>query len=78
MNKRVDELMSKAVKIIDDEKRRKYYHEIEKIVIDEAPWVFFWHKSSCSINQPWVKGFNASPLAVMEKWNTLYLTEKLS
>jgi peptide/nickel transport system substrate-binding protein len=72
-DKEVDEQLSEAVRTIDYKKRLKIYHRIEKKIIEEAPWVFFWHKSSCSIHQPWVKGYMPSPLAVMEKWDTISL-----
>ncbi len=76
-DKRVDELISKAVKTADKGQRKALYRLVEKIVIEEAPWVFFWHKYSCSIHQPWVKGYRASALAVMEKWNRLFLDRRL-
>lgn len=74
-NKRVDELISRAVKIMDDDERRTCYREIEKLITEEAPWVFFWHKSACRIHQPWLKGYSVPPLAVMEKGNTMYLSK---
>ena len=48
--------------------------EIEKLIIDDAPWVFSWHKSSCSVHQSWVNGYSVAPLAVMEKWNRVSLS----
>ncbi len=68
---RVDDLLSQAVKVMDVNKRSLMYEKIEEIIIDQAPWIFFWHKSSCAVCQPWVKGYSVTPIPVMEKWNDL-------
>jgi len=70
---RIDELISAAVRIMDEQERRTAYRRIEQLIIDQAPWVFFWHKASCAIHQPRVKGFTAAPLAVMETWDSVAL-----
>ena len=56
---------------MDVNKRSLMYEKIEEIIIDQAPWIFFWHKSSCAVCQPWVKGYSVTPIPVMEKWNDL-------
>jgi peptide/nickel transport system substrate-binding protein/oligopeptide transport system substrate-binding protein len=70
-NNRVDDLMFQAVKVLDDKKRSEMYKQIEEIIIDQAPWIFFWHKASVAVCQPWVKGYSVAPIPVMEKWNEL-------
>lgn len=74
-DQRVDQLISEAVKIMDPAKRRSVYRKIEALVIQEAPWVFFWHKSTCSIHQPWLRGTLMAPLAVMDKGNNMELVK---
>jgi len=73
-NKDIDGLLYQSVTIPDGEARRAAYRFIEKKIVREAPWVFFWHKSSCSIHRPRVQGYRVSPLASMEKWNEIYLS----
>jgi ABC-type transport system substrate-binding protein len=63
--------MFQAVKVMDDKKRSEMYKQIEEIIIDQAPWIFFWHKSSVAVCQPRVKGYSVAPIPVMEKWNEL-------
>jgi len=70
-NNRVDDLLFQAVKVLDDKKRSEMYKQIEEIIIDQAPWIFFWHKSSVAVCQPWVKEYFVAPIPVMEKWNEL-------
>ena len=74
-NKAVDGLIMQAVKTSNAVEREISYRAAEKIIIEEAPWIFFWHKSSCSINRPGVTGYSPAPLAVMEKWTNVRITQ---
>jgi len=42
-NVEVLELLNKAKKIINPEKRKEVYKEIQNIIVDDAPWVFIYH-----------------------------------
>ncbi len=66
-NAAVDALIDQTVKNPQRTQRLDQYRAIEKLIVREAPWVFFWHKAACGIHQPWVRGYQAVPLAVMEK-----------
>lgn len=74
-DEQVDALLSQAVKTIDYKKRKRLYSTIEELIIAKAPWIFFWHKDTCSVHRPAVMGYNPAPLAVMEKWTNIYLLE---
>ncbi len=67
-NENTDIMIEEAVEIMDKEKRKQMYRLIEKTVINEPPWIFLWHKVSCSIHRPNVKEYKIEPLAAMEKW----------
>jgi peptide/nickel transport system substrate-binding protein len=41
-NPKVDELLDKAALEVSSEKRVKFYQEFQKLVIDEAPWLFLY------------------------------------
>lgn len=41
-NAQVDKLLSAAESELDRAKRADMYHQAEKIVADEAPWIFLW------------------------------------
>lgn len=66
-NDKIDRRIEQAVTIGDPQKRAEAYADIERRIVDQAPWVFFWHKSVCSLHRPRVRGFSPQPLAVMEK-----------
>jgi peptide/nickel transport system substrate-binding protein/oligopeptide transport system substrate-binding protein len=39
----------------------------EEIIIKDAPWVFFWHKTDFTMRQPTLKGYKAYPIYSMDK-----------
>lgn len=66
-NERVDRLIELASRSRNDETRWKYYEEAERIIVEDAPWVFFWHKTDYIIIQPWLEDFTTYPVYSMDK-----------
>jgi ABC-type transport system substrate-binding protein len=64
---RFDVLIEQAVATADVRQRDALYAQCEHLIAEQAPWVFFWHKNSCSIQRPEVRGYRTTALAVMEK-----------
>lgn len=58
----VDKLLDEARSINDWSKREKLYHEAERIIIDDAPWIFLENEVQYKIVQPYVKGQQIHPL----------------
>ncbi len=58
----VDKMLDEARSTIDWSKREKLYHEAEKIIIDDAPWIFLENEVQYKIVQPYVKGQQIHPL----------------
>lgn len=44
-NKEADYLLSKAQETVNKEKRFALYRRIERIIVDDAPWIFLWYGS---------------------------------
>ncbi len=42
-NKEVDRLLIEAREIVDNGKRFAVYQQIERIILDDAPWIFLWY-----------------------------------
>lgn len=42
-NRHVDSMLIEAGRTIDDKKRFALYQKIERIIIDDAPWLFLWY-----------------------------------
>lgn len=57
-NARFDQLTNEARVETNPEKRRKMYQEAERIVVDEAPWLFIYHYTTEQLLQPYVRGYS--------------------
>ncbi|HEX8463885.1 MAG TPA: ABC transporter substrate-binding protein, partial [Abditibacterium sp.] len=66
-NPKVNEMLDKAGVETNLPRRLKMYEEIEKIIVDDAPWVFLHHTERYVARQPWVKDFQLSPA-----WSATY------
>jgi peptide/nickel transport system substrate-binding protein/oligopeptide transport system substrate-binding protein len=64
---RFDRLIDRAVATQDPGRRDGLYAQCERMIAEQAPWVFFWHKDACSIHRPELRGYRTLPLTVMEK-----------
>ncbi len=72
-NEKVDELILKAAKEIDPEKRKQLYCEASKIVWDDAPWIFLWVQRFPIVYSAKVTGVSYLP---NEKFDALYARPK--
>jgi peptide/nickel transport system substrate-binding protein/oligopeptide transport system substrate-binding protein len=66
-NKEVDTLIEAGRHAVSESLRNEYYEKAEKIIIEEAPWVFFWHRTDYTLRQPWVKRYKVYPVYSMDK-----------
>ncbi len=67
VNREVDSLIEKGQYAVDEEERDYFYQKAEEIIIEDSPWVFFWHKTDYVITQPWIKGCRVYPVYSMDK-----------
>jgi peptide/nickel transport system substrate-binding protein len=66
---RVEELLEQAIKDPSQDKRKELYAEAQKIVWDEAPWIFLWVQNFPIIHSAKVKNVTSLPT---EKFYALY------
>lgn len=64
-NKKVDELLVKGRTAKTPEERNAAYSELQKIVQDEAPWVFLSHSKDMAAVSKNVEGFDLHPVGVV-------------
>ncbi len=57
-NPKVDELADKARGELDESKRKEMYFEIQKLVSEDAPFLFLFYKPATYAAQSYVKNFN--------------------
>jgi peptide/nickel transport system substrate-binding protein len=60
-NPRVEMLVAQASREPDDQKRQDLYAEAQRIVWDDAPWIFLWSPFFLSVHSARLKGIGALP-----------------
>lgn len=66
-NPEVDSLIEAGQHARTIKERDMYYEKVEKIIVDDAPWVFFWHRTDFTLRQPWIKNYKIHPIYSMDK-----------
>jgi peptide/nickel transport system substrate-binding protein len=67
-NPEVDDLLSKALQTVDQEKRKEYYFKVQEIVADDVVYLFLFWRSSHSAISTKLQGYKSSP-SFTEFWN---------
>lgn len=67
VNKEVDTLIEKGQNSLNEKERNDFYKRAEEIIIQDMPWVSFWHRTDFLIKQPWIKGYKVYPIYTMDK-----------
>jgi peptide/nickel transport system substrate-binding protein/oligopeptide transport system substrate-binding protein len=57
MNKKVDSLIEQAGTATDTTTACELYGEIERLVLEDAPWILQWHGAQGYAVQEWINGF---------------------
>jgi len=66
-NEFIDQMISAAIKIQDPQKRGEAYDQINKLIVDEAPWLYLWHCNESYLTGPEVESMVFSPLFSSDK-----------
>lgn len=73
-NENVDSMLTAAMRIQDADKRARAYEEVNRIVVDEAPWLYLWYANESYILGPQVEAMSFSPLFSVDKGLTMKLS----
>jgi ABC-type transport system substrate-binding protein len=68
-NPKVELLVSEAARERDDQKRLDEYAEAQRVVWDDAPWIFLWSPSFAIVHSAKLQGITAQP---SEKFSVAY------
>jgi peptide/nickel transport system substrate-binding protein/oligopeptide transport system substrate-binding protein len=63
----LDRLIENAQHTTNEKQRYRLYHSAEDRIVQNAPWVFMWHKADYFVIQPWVKDFKIYPIYSIDK-----------
>ena len=58
VNPEVDDLMVKAKATLNEEERMEYYHQLNKILCDDCPWIGMFNNNLYALARTGVKGVN--------------------
>lgn len=61
-NRLLDRLYAEATARMADSVQRRYWAQIERIVVGDAPWVFLYHGRIVRLVHPFVEGLTVDPL----------------
>lgn len=61
-NERVNALLDEAATSTDQDHRLALYREAERLVVEDAPWVFLYYPQMYLLRQPWLKGLKLNPV----------------
>jgi peptide/nickel transport system substrate-binding protein len=70
-NPTVDELLDEGRRTADPDARREIYAEVNRIIVDEAPYIYIFNPMNIQAYQPYVKGYEAradQAIRFMETW----------
>lgn len=71
-NESVDELIRQGQHAPTPQKRDEYYSQAEAMIVSDAPWVFFWHRTDYMVRQPHIGDFEINPVYTMDKGIDVY------
>ncbi len=66
-NPKVDSLIEAGQHARTIKERDMYYEKAENMIVDDAPWVFFWHKTDYTLRQPWIKNYQTYLIYSIDK-----------
>jgi peptide/nickel transport system substrate-binding protein/oligopeptide transport system substrate-binding protein len=74
-NPDVDSLIEKGQHTLNRKERNYLYKKAEEQIVEDAPWVFLWHRTDFTIRQPWVKDYKTFPIYSMDKGTEISLSK---
>jgi peptide/nickel transport system substrate-binding protein/oligopeptide transport system substrate-binding protein len=62
-NEIIDRFLDEAATLSDYYKRHMLYQQIEKILVEDAPWIYLYHTKRNIASQPYIRGYTKNPIA---------------
>jgi ABC-type transport system substrate-binding protein len=58
----LDDVLDRAHAALDPAERARLYREAERILYDDAPWIWDHHRQTAEVVQPYVRGYEPHPV----------------
>lgn len=65
-NPELDQILDEARGERDPEKRAVLYRRADRIVHDDAPWIWNYHQVTTEVSQPYVRGYTLHPMWIRD------------
>ena len=60
-NPLTDRLIDRATAALDEESRRRFYGEAQKVIAQDAPYIPLWNRINVLVSQPTLSGRGSGP-----------------
>lgn len=74
-NPELDALLDTAQSELDPQKRTAMYQRAERILYEDAPWIFDYHPMTTEVTQPYVMNFELHPIWIRD-YTHVWLAER--
>ena len=75
-NPELDAILDAARGETDRDKRAALYHRAERILYDDAPWIWDYHQPTIELTQPYVRGYEPHPIWLRD-FSSAWLDDKV-
>lgn len=72
----VDSLIERIQSMSNSPERTNLISTVDKIIYQDAPWVFLWHSTSYIVSQPWIQGYSTTLMFNAQKY--INVTKEIS
>jgi len=72
-NSTVDSLIEKNRVTVDPEERIRFARQAEKLIYEDAPYVFLWHEITYELTQPWLENYTPATMFNAQKFTEVEL-----
>ncbi|MBS1270910.1 MAG: Heme-binding protein A [Candidatus Marinimicrobia bacterium] len=72
-NPEVDSLIEQNRVTVDPQERIKLARKAEKLIYEDAPYVFLWHEITYELTQPWLKNYRSAIMFNAQKYTEVEL-----
>lgn len=60
-------MIEQGQKTVNKKLQNEYYKNAEDYIVEDAPWVFFWHRTEYTLRQPRVRDYKIYPVYSIDK-----------
>jgi ABC-type transport system substrate-binding protein len=75
-NQEVNDMMRKAKEMVNPLKRVEMYKEIQRLIIDDTPWIYLFHPQAAYVSREGVRGVRISSVGIVKYEDIIIAPDK--